>query len=173
MIQRYNKVYEGVMLHMPFFNNRGIYQGDIERSTDDNKFYRVNGTIEYPIGIEEVAQDDFLYVTEGQIDKMSLEEGGVKAVALGTVSNYRLLKHIKNLNIAFAYDNDKAGKEGIEKSVEFLHSMNRFPNIYVLQLPEEVKDVNELLQKFLSNSEPLSVYNKCVRELTIPYRGKE
>lgn len=171
VVQHYNRVYEGRTLHMPFFNDRGLYQGDIERSTDGGKFYRVNGNLTQPIGIEEIEQSDFVYVTEGQIDKMSLEEGGVKAIALGTVSNYKLLRHIKNLNIVFAYDNDKAGKEGIEKSVEFLHSIGRFPNLYILQLPDGIKDVNELLVKFLSESQQLSVYNKYIKEFTILYRS--
>lgn len=144
VVQRFNKVYQNGHLNMPFFDPYGNYMGSIERSTGPDKFYKVNGSIEYPIGIEEVKSSDFVYITEGQIDKMSLEEAGFRAVALGSVSNYKLLKHIKNFNICLAFDNDEAGMKGTELAFQYIRQ-KRVPNVYMLTLPHQAKDVNELL----------------------------
>lgn len=144
VVQRFNRVYQNTSLHMPFFDPFGQFMGSIERSVNDTKFYRVNGNLHYPIGIEEIRLEDFVYVTEGQIDKMSLEECGFKSVALGTVSNYRLLRFLKNFNICFAFDNDSAGKKAIEIAFAYITRF-RYPNLYVLNLPVGFKDINESL----------------------------
>lgn len=142
--QRFNKVYQNGHLNMPFFDPWGNWLGSVERSVGQDKFYKVNGSIQYPIGIEEIRSNDFVYITEGQIDKMSLEEAGFRAVALGTVSNYRLIRYIKNFNICLAFDNDEAGKKATERAFQFIIQSRR-PNLYSLILPTSVKDLNELL----------------------------
>lgn len=144
VVQRFNKVYDNGRLNMPFFDEYGNFMGSVERSTGEDKFYKVNGSIRYPIGIEEIKSSDFVFVTEGQIDKMTLEELGFKAVALGTVSNYRLIKYLKNFNICLAFDNDEAGNKATEYAFQFIIRYRR-PNLYRLTLPEGFKDMNEFL----------------------------
>lgn len=143
-VQEKNRVYQNGHLNMPFFDPYGNWQGSVERSVSSDKFYRVNGSIQYPIGLEDVGKNDFVYIVEGQIDKMSLEQAGFCAVALGTVSNYKLIRYIKNFNICLAFDNDEAGKKATELAFQFV-IRNRRPNLYVLTLPEGIKDINELL----------------------------
>ena len=75
---------------------------------------------------------------------MSLEEAGFKAVALGTVSNYKLIRYIKNFNLCLAFDNDEAGQKAIELAFQYIKT-TRNPNLYMLSLPSGVKDINELL----------------------------
>lgn len=154
VVQRFNKVYQNEHLNMPFFDPYGNWMGTIERSVSGEKFYKVNGSIRYPIGIEELKSSDMVYVVEGSIDKMSLEEAGFRAVALGSVSNYRLLRYIKNFNICLAFDNDAAGMKAIELAFQFIRE-KRAPNIYMLTLPHEAKDVNELLVDMKSSGESI------------------
>lgn len=155
VIQEQNRVYEkGDRVILPFFTPNSKLSGWIERSVS-SKFYKVNGNIEYPLGVEETKPSDFVYVTEGQIDAMTLQQAGLKAVSLGSVSNYRLLKHLKNYNICLAFDNDEAGERGRELAREFLESLGK--NVYILKFPKEFKDVNEFYQHLMfTRSEILS-----------------
>lgn len=143
-IQEKNRIYQNGHLNMPFFDPYGNWKGSVERSVDSSKFYKVNGSIQFPLGIEEISRNDFVYITEGQIDKMSLEQAGFKAVALGSVSNYRLIRYLKNFNLCFAFDNDEAGKKATELAFQYVIQSRR-PNLYSLTLPERFKDVNETL----------------------------
>lgn len=148
VVQSFNRVYEknGSVI-MPFFDIYGKMDGYIERRVGD-KWYGVTGQVKFPMGIEEVSPLDFVYVTEGQIDKMSLEELGFRAVALGTVSNYRLISNIKNFNICLAYDNDGAG----DKARVLTRDLFRQKNFFSLSLPKGIKDVNELLLTYGTES---------------------
>ena len=141
VIQRFNHTYEkdGSVM-MPFFNPYGDMEGYIERRVD-TKFYRVEGQVKFPMGIEEIFPLDFVYVTEGQIDKMSMEELGFKSVALGTVSNYKLISKLKNYNICLAYDNDEAGNKALTFTKDFVEGKS----LFTLTLPDGIKDTNELL----------------------------
>lgn len=166
VVQRANKIYQnGDKVYMPIFNTYGIMTGTIQRSATEHKFYKVEGTLECPIGLESVYPKDFVYVTEGQIDKMTLEQGGFRAVALGTVSNYKLIRHIKNFNICFAFDNDDAGRKATQIAFEYI-KLKRAPNLYVLQLPEQVKDINQLFMDMKSQGEPDSTFTDWVKANT-------
>lgn len=145
VVQRFNCVYQkDDKVIMPFFNLYGTMEGYVERRTGE-KWYRVEGSVTSPIGIEEISTLDFVYVTEGQIDKMSMEEMGFKAVALGTVSNYKLISKLKNFNVCLAYDNDEAGNKARILTKEFIGSKK---SLFSLALPEGIKDTNELLVSF-------------------------
>lgn len=166
VIQRFNKVYQDKdgKLHMPIFDPQGIMMGSVERATGSTKFYGVTGNILYPSGIEEISPLDFVYVTEGQIDKMTLEEAGFKAVALIGATNFRLLRHLKNVNICLALDNDEAGRLATRHAQDYLETLGRHPNLYTLDLPDGVKDVNELLMQ-IKNA------GKSVEELSIQVKA--
>lgn len=147
VVQRFNRVYENGVLYMPFFDEWGRLCGSVARGVGDRKFYQVDGSIKTPIGIEEIKNSDFVYVVEGQIDKMSLEEAGFRAVALGTVSNYKLVSRLKNFNLCFAFDNDDAGRKATDLAFQYLLQVRKGrPNLYILDYPQEFKDANEFLQ---------------------------
>lgn len=146
VVQRFNKVYQDDLLYMPFFNKYGRMTGSVARGVS-SKFYQVNGSIQEPIGIEELKRSDFVYIVEGQIDKMSLEEAGFTAVALGTVSNYKLIRFTDNFNICFAFDNDESGRKATELAFQYILQIRKGrPNLYLLDYPERFKDANEFLQ---------------------------
>ena len=145
VIQRFNHVYQkDDRVVMPFFNLYGTMEGYVERRTGE-KWYRVEGSVTSPMGIEEISTLDFVYVTEGQIDKMSMEEMGFKAVALGTVSNYRLISKLKNFNVCLAYDNDEAGNKARILTKEFIKGKKW---LFTLTFPDGIKDPNELLLNY-------------------------
>lgn len=144
VVQSFNRVYEknGSVI-MPFFDLYGTMNGYIERKIGE-KWYKVEGKVDYPMGIEEISPLDFVYVTEGQIDKMSMEEMGFRALALGTVSNYKLIRKIRNYNVCLAYDNDEAG----EKARALTKEAFKGRRFFSLKFPEGIKDANELLLSY-------------------------
>ena len=90
-----------------------------------------------------------LFVTEGEIDAISIREAGGEAVALGSAANTGLLiETVKNNKPAqpliLALDNDKAGKEATEKLKAALEQQQ-----IVFTAPADLygkrKDANEAL----------------------------
>lgn len=89
-----------------------------------------------------------VFVTEGIFDALSLEECGYPAVALcGSGNQARLLRELdrleKPLPLVLAGDRDEAGGRMNAALAQELES--RGVSCSVLQLPDSVKDVNELL----------------------------
>ena len=88
---------------------------------------------------------DFLIVTEGIFDALSLEVIGQKAIALGGVNQIpKLIRRLKETKenryiILTAFDNDDAGKNAHENLEKFQK------NIKKIKIPEKYKDINSWL----------------------------
>lgn len=84
------------------------------------------------------------FITEGVIDALSLAQAGYPAIATyssGSVPEEFFAKN-KHKNYIIAFDNDKAGKDGIEKTIKCLQELGI---IYKVALPPEGHDWNDLL----------------------------
>ena len=97
--------------------------------------------------IANVKDAEIVILTEGIIDALSIYKAGFKNVTAlyginGMTSGLEeLLRKAKSL--IFAFDNDEAGKAGIKRySDQFKEA-----DIFIVKLPDEVKDMNELLCK--------------------------
>jgi hypothetical protein len=92
-------------------------------------------------------QADVLYVTEGAIDALSLKQAGVEATCTNGSSpshiQGRYLKEFKG-RIVVAYDNDEAGREGVER-FERMRKRLCMPEISYVFPPAGYKDWNSLL----------------------------
>lgn len=94
---------------------------------------------------------DYVFITEGQIDAMSLEEIGLSAIGLGGVNEIsKLVEQLKekpcNKILILALDNDKAGKRATGKFIEELAEAELDQRYVVISnLYGEYKDANEFL----------------------------
>lgn len=93
---------------------------------------------------------EVIYVTEGEIDALSIIEVGGEAVATGSASyTNRFLEMLKEkppvAPLLIAMDNDKRGQEAKDKLVKGLKELGI--EHYVTNIAEECKDCNEALIK--------------------------
>lgn len=94
-----------------------------------------------------------IFVCEAIYDALSLEKlrgtYTFSTVALLGQASQEQIQELKELaktnTIILALDNDKAGREGKEKLIKELVLAN--PYIYGIRLPDDVKDLNECLQR--------------------------
>ncbi len=94
---------------------------------------------------------DYVFICEGQIDAMSLEEIGLSAIGLGGVNEIsKLVEQLKekpsNKILVLALDNDKAGKRATGKFIEE-HAEKELAQKYIVisDLYGKYKDANEFL----------------------------
>ena len=95
-----------------------------------------------------ILDKDIIWVTEGQLDCLSLLQCGVASVSTDSANNYNsLIKYIEDNNVkdrvfVVAYDNDEAGLIGAEKLMALLKEKG----LHTLQyIPTGGKDINEML----------------------------
>lgn len=91
--------------------------------------------------------DDIIYLLEGEIDALSVEELGYKAIGLGNAFNalYEKLREKKPpATIMIAEDNDEAGRDKAHRISKELTDIGI--KHYVISLSGDHKDANELLQ---------------------------
>jgi DNA primase len=107
------------------------------------KYYNVH--IEKPLyGLESAKNQNFTWVVEGVFDALSLHEAGQPAVAI--IGSYLQDHQIPNFGgimaINICFDNDEAGQKATKRIIEQLK--NIIPFIHKRNLPQGMKDVNEL-----------------------------
>ena len=111
-------------------------------------------------GINQLYETDTLYVVEGALDAMWLNQHGYSSVAVlgASVSHLQveLISSLKPSEVVLALDNDEAGKKGTAKATLDMHQ--RFLLSY-LKLPKGYKDVQEIyntetLHKLMQNKAP-------------------
>lgn len=101
-------------------------------------------------GIHKSKAKEVLLV-EGQLDALLINSRypDIKAIALGgvSVSQYQLkaLEDAGIQNLVIALDNDVAGQKATEELIKNL--LNAKVRLFVAQLPEDIKDMDELLRK--------------------------
>ena len=103
-------------------------------------------------GINHVVDSETLYVVEGALDAMWLDQNGYSAVAvLGAIvskNQMDLISTLRPSEVVLCLDNDEAGRIGISKATEAMR--NSFMLSYIdLQ---EYKDVQEIRDKEILKS---------------------
>ena len=124
----------------------------------DNKYCKFGNEIFnikalYSQGIDKFlfGNDEYIFVTEGQIDALSFEEIGLSAIGLGGVNEIKklvgLIKKASSDKIfIFALDNDKAGSRATGKFIEELAEAELDQKYIVISdIYGKYKDANEFL----------------------------
>jgi DNA primase len=134
----------------PWFDTKGNIVNIKFRSTKSKKFfyYPQGQPIRNHIyGMHFVYRLDLkkVYVVESEIDALYLWSNGIPAIALGgsniSDKQKQLIMRSPIETLVLATDNDKVGKE-IRKKI--IHSFLGIKDLREVNLPESVKDVNEL-----------------------------
>lgn len=95
---------------------------------------------------------DYVFVTEGPLDAISLQLNGMNATCTqGSMMSHAQAAQIKDKQIIFAYDNDDSGRAGIVQARKLLLNKN-VKDFCVARLPGAIKDWNELHVKCDSKS---------------------
>lgn len=113
--------------------------------------------------LQTAAKDEIIVLTEGEFDALSLEVIGIKAIAIGGVTNFNnFLKKLEreDLIIATAFDNDEEGQK-----VEWN---------YKIEIPQQYKDLNEWLVANKEEFETIvKIQLKAIREMKEQEKQKE
>jgi hypothetical protein len=88
---------------------------------------------------------EYVVVSEGPLDAMSLQTAGLNATCTqGCKMSHTQAQKLKNKKVIIAYDNDEAGRSGfLAAKKQLLHSLNS--DIYSVTPPKEFNDWNDFL----------------------------
>lgn len=130
------------------FEQNGIKQHRLidYKGGDKNRFAAGTSFKNNVYETKSVAIAKKIYITEGIIDALSLEQSNCPAIATyssGSVPVEYYEKH-KDKTFVIAYDNDNAGKQGIEKTIACFKELGIN---YQIILPPDDMDWNDLLVK--------------------------
>lgn len=120
-----------------------------ERSVNSKKFYIPSG-VDKPVYLLNFIEGDTVYVTESQIDALTLQSYGYPAIALfgtGSSKQYEILKRSGIRKFILCFDGDSAGQKG---TIRFIRNMPKDAFIAVKQLPDG-KDINDLSKDEFDN----------------------
>lgn len=131
--------------------DRVLWDSNSKYYKHGNEIFNINAL--YKPGINSLLSDcnDYVFITEGQIDAMSFMEIGLAAIGLGGVNEIsKLVEQLKekscNKILVLALDNDKAGKRATGKFIEELAEAELDQRFIVnSDLYEKYKDANEFL----------------------------
>ena len=113
--------------------------------------------------------EDYVVVTEGPLDAITLQGVGVNATSIqGSMLSYSQVEQLKGKNIILSFDNDDAGKHGFEKAVKMLKNRN-CATPYVVSPPERYKDWNDFRQQ-ITKSELQKYVSENVKKVDFNYK---
>lgn len=144
----------------PLRDEKGNLVGLTKRNTEYKK-YELPKVVYKPVYLlyyiekEKVAE---VYITESQINSLTLESWGYRSVALlgtGSKYQYNLLNNSGIKHFIIALDPDEAGIKGTKKLCDALNN-NCF--ISVVLYKDKTKDINDLTKEEFDN---LTVVDKC------------
>lgn len=131
--------------------HRNLWESDNKYCKFGNEIFNIEAL--YSEGIDKFffGNDEYTFVTEGQIDAMSFEEIGLSAIGLGGVNEVsKLINWLKNCPcdriLVLALDNVKAGRRATGKFIEELAEAELDQRYIVISnLYGKYKDANEYL----------------------------
>ena len=145
----------------PWFNYRGDLVNIKFRSIADKRFWYYTGGQPlrnhiYGLNFVHKTKASRVFIVESEIDAITLWQAGFAAIALGganlTQRQRDLIIQSPIEKLGIATDNDRAGQR-VAKSI--MGQLGGYMVIKKINLPEQVKDVNEL-----SRGEIVNVFNK-------------
>lgn len=159
IIDRFNLGYdpEKNLVTIPYnpdckgYVDRVLWDSNSKYYKHENEIFNIEAL--YSEGIDKFlsGNDEYVFITEGQIDAMSFIEMGLDAIGLGGVNEIsKLVEQLKekpsNKILVLALDNDKAGRRATGKFIEE-HAEKELVQKYIVisDLYGKYKDANEFL----------------------------
>jgi DNA primase len=156
----YFENYKLVMPYNDLYNNTLGLVGRTMLSEEDQEKYKISKykNTKFPKSSnlfnlnfehENIINNDYAIITEGQFDAIKASDMKVKCVIAAGTSNisqeqFFLLKRFTN-NIYICLDNDNAGLMGTES---FINKYSKYANLYYMKLPSGYKDIDEFLKSY-------------------------
>lgn len=141
---------------IPYYNAKNELVYFNSRAIDDSFALRYKGPPKELCGIGKAdviwmrtwpEPDTRIYLTEGEFDAMAVIQSGLPAAACGGKAVSDLQKELlRPYRITVAFDNDKAGREGLQVALD-LKAIG-FRDVKFIWPPDGTKDWNELLIKY-------------------------
>lgn len=131
--------------------NRVLWDGNSKYYKHGNEVFNADALYSEGINKFLFGNDEYVFITEGQIDAMSFEEIGLCAIGLGGVNEVsKLINQLKECPcdkiLVLALDNDKSGRRATGKFIEELAEMELDQEYMVISnLYGKYKDANEYL----------------------------
>lgn len=131
---------------------RNTEVGPNDTENGSNKYRKHGSTVLFNGSILTTEKDKPIFVCEGILDAISIMQCGGQAIALGSVSNYKILinelgKITPSKPLILVLDNDKAGKTTTENLVGELNTLN-IPHLCAAEVVgEKYHDPNDRLLK--------------------------
>lgn len=159
IIDRFNLGYdlEKNLVTIPYnpdckgYVHRILWNSDNKYCKFGNEIFNIDALYESSIDALLFDSKDYVFICEGQIDALSFEEIGLRAIGLGGVNEVsKLVKQLKekpcNKILVLALDNDKAGKRAMGRFIEELAETELDQKYIVIgDLYGKYKDANEFL----------------------------
>lgn len=112
---------------------------------------------------------DYVFLTEGPIDAISLQLNGINATCTqGSSLSQSQADALKKKQIIFAYDNDEAGKNGIRNARKTMLGKNK-NDFCIATLPSGIKDWNELHMQCSSRGQFVQTVKNGLREVDFEF----
>lgn len=130
---------------------KGVIVRALEKEIERKYLYNKGLTLDIPFNLDRARGARELYVVEGFLDALIIRERGLKnVIALGgsSFSEAKIDMTIRYGTKAFilALDNDKAGEDGTARVIDIINNKTGV-DVYVLPLPEGVKDPDQLIRE--------------------------
>ena len=141
----------------PWFNYRGDLVNIKFRSVTDKRFWYYTGGQPlrnhiYGLNFVHKTRKNRVFIVESEIDAIMLWQSGIATIALGGANMTRrqrdLILQSPIEELVIATDNDRAGHKIADSIV---NQLSGYVAIKKINLPEQVKDVNELSREELIN----------------------
>jgi len=154
-----------------YFQARLLFNTGMKYLNPTAKEYGVRSSeILYPFDTSK----DYVLITEGPIDALTLQRCGFNATALqGSNLSRTQLDALGDRTLIFSFDNDEAGRNGLNKAERAVQLKNK-SGIYYAFPDSEFKDWNEVLSRqgvaaletmMKVNTKPLNFESKIIERL--------
>lgn len=157
------------------FTGRIIGQGEPKYLNTPNTILYDKGRQVFGLHLakDAIRKSNLAVLVEGNLDVISSHQVGVKNVVAcaGTALTTEHLKSLSRLasRVALGFDNDNAGVSATERAILLAQDLNL--SLYVIELPHEVKDPDELIQRDVDEWKKVIEKPKSAMEWVIDNRA--
>ncbi len=165
-------------IFIPYFDTSGdplFFRFRAWKEDDPVKIFAKSGTELCPYLLQNVEGIDEVFITEGEIDTLTLLSNGICAIGMPSATTFKeewigYFKNIKKVTICF--DNDEGGRSGTKRIIEVLQEHLPEIEIYQIKWPEnfpEKGDVNDFFVKSEWHAEKNEIDAfMCLRKIISP-----
>lgn len=153
-----------------YFQARNMMYGGIKYLNPSRDKHGVKASeILYPFD----KRKNYVVVTEGPIDALSLQLNGVNATcSQGCKMSLSQAQQLREKKVIFSYDNDDAGRQGTQSS-RHICLRKHIAALYICRPPAQYKDWNEYHTDSSKNKPVIDYIQKNLKKLDFEFKVNE